>query len=214
MNLIEFIKKIFVKKQLSFEEMKKRTRILVIDDKKFPYQSKFQNDGYSIDKWNHAKSLTQLETNYYDIILLDQHGIGKGEITDGMTLIKYIKKVNPAQIIIAYSQSKFSLSDAAFFKAADGCLDKNEDYCVFKEKVDDLIRKRFSPEHYTHIIKSVLQENGEPFSESEIHEVYRRLKKQKFASAEHYISKMKLPVDILKICISIISIARKVYTGI
>jgi hypothetical protein len=204
---------IFGAKQPSFEDMKQRTRILVIDDKRFPYQSRFQNDGYSIDKWNYAKSLTPLETNYYDIILLDQHGIGKGDITDGMTLIKHIKKINPAQIIIAYSQSKFSLSDVSFFNAADGCLDKNEDYCVFKGKVDSLIIKRFSPEYYAEVIKIILQTKGESFTESEVRGICKYLKKHKFRSAEQCLSKMKLSLDVAKICLSVISIAKTVLTG-
>ena len=47
---------------LSLEEIKKRSRILVIDDNEFFYLELFRNDEYSIDKWDDVEDLSKLET--------------------------------------------------------------------------------------------------------------------------------------------------------
>jgi hypothetical protein len=36
---------------IPFSEIKKRARMLVIDDSDFPYQTLFERDGYTLEKW-------------------------------------------------------------------------------------------------------------------------------------------------------------------
>ena len=62
----------FQKKQwpkLELDEIRKRARILVIDDNEFAYQPLFENDGYTIEKWDDLDDLPKLEKGYFDIIL-------------------------------------------------------------------------------------------------------------------------------------------------
>lgn len=63
--------------QLSLEEIKKRARILIIDDMGFAYGDLFRSDGYAIDEWKDVESLSRLEEGDFDLILLDVHGVGK-----------------------------------------------------------------------------------------------------------------------------------------
>ena len=63
--------------EISYDEMKKRSRLLVIDDGPFPYASLFHRDGYTIERWDVDTDMPKLESGYYDLILLDIQGVGK-----------------------------------------------------------------------------------------------------------------------------------------
>jgi len=131
--------------QISFDEIKKRARLLVIDDHGFPYQGLFERDGYTIEKWPDVTDLPKLESGYYDIVLLDLHGVGREQSADqGLGILRHLRRVAPAQITIAYSNADWSLRYQEFFNLADAVLPKSSDYVDFKRQVDDLLQKRFS----------------------------------------------------------------------
>jgi CheY-like chemotaxis protein len=91
---------------VAFDEMKKRARLLVIDDNDFPYQSLFDRDGYTLDKWNDVDDLSKIESGYFDIILLDLQGVGIAQSAEqGLGVLKHIRRKNPCQILIAYSNA-------------------------------------------------------------------------------------------------------------
>jgi len=141
--ILGFRKKGF--KPLSWEEIKKRARILVIDDSEFYYRQLFENDGYTIEKWEDVEDLSKLESGHFDLILLDIQGVGRNQSTEeGLGILKHINKTCPSQIVIAYSNADWSLKYKEFFDMADAALDKSDDYVVFKRKVDDLLKQRFS----------------------------------------------------------------------
>lgn len=132
-----------------YEEVKKRARILVIDDNEFPYRELFVRDGYNIDKWNDIDNLPLLERGYYDIILLDIQGVGRNESEEqGFGILKHLRTTSPAQIIVAYSNSDWALKYQQFFDMADDRLDKRQDYVDFKRIVDRLLKERFSVGFY------------------------------------------------------------------
>ena len=129
----------------SMDEIRKRARVLVIDDVEFAYLYLFKKDGYTIDKWNDVDDLPKLESGYYDIVLLDIQGVGK-ELSQeqGLGILKHLRKTCPAQIIIAYSNADFSLKYQRFFRMADETLSKSDDYVQFKRIVDRFLADRFS----------------------------------------------------------------------
>lgn len=130
----------------TFEEIKKRARLLVIDDDTFAYLDLFQRDGYAIEQWPDVIDLTKLENGAFDLILLDVQGVGKAisPSEQGLGVLHHLRKVAPAQVVIAFSNSDFSLKYQDFFLLADAVLPKSADYVDFKRKVDDLLRERFS----------------------------------------------------------------------
>ena len=143
--------------QLTFDEIKKRARILVIDDNDFPYQELFEREGYSIDKWEDIIDLQKLEDGYYDIILLDIQGVGASHTEEqGFGILKHLRSTSPTQIVIAYSNSDWSLKYQEFFDLADSRLDKRADYVEFKRTVDSLLRERFSLGFYINRIEKAL----------------------------------------------------------
>ena len=62
---------------ISADEIRKRSRILVIDDEDFLYFDLFERNGYNIRKWNDIEDLEKLVNAEYDVSLLDIQGIGK-----------------------------------------------------------------------------------------------------------------------------------------
>lgn len=142
---------------LSLEEIRKRARLLVIDDEEFVYKSLFENDGYVIDKWNDVENLSKLEDNYFDIILLDVQGVGSALSADqGLGILQHIRERAPAQIVIAFSNADFSLKYQTFFERADAVLSKGADYVEFKRKVDGLLVQRFSLGFYVNRISAAI----------------------------------------------------------
>jgi CheY-like chemotaxis protein len=142
--------------QPSLEEIKKRSKILVIDDNDFAYEALFKRDGYTIEKWDDVVNLSKLENNYFDIILLDIQGVGQNESEEeGFGVLKHIRAKSPAQIVIAFSNADWSLKYQDFFDLADRKLAKTQDYVEFKRTVDDLLTKRFDPYFYTEKIGKI-----------------------------------------------------------
>jgi len=134
---------------LSDDEIRKRSRILVIDDQDFTYLPLFKKDNYAVDKWDDVLDLQKLESGYYDVILLDIQGVGKSHSPEqGLGVLKHLKKVNPAQLVIAFSNADWSLKYREFFTLADASLAKNEDYFQFKQTLDRLLTQRFSLHFY------------------------------------------------------------------
>jgi len=131
---------------LSMDEVRKRAKILVIDDMEFTYLPLFAKDGYTFEKWNDVDDLPKLESGYYDIILLDIQGVGAAQShhEQGLGVLRHLRQTCPAQIVIAYSNADFSLKYHEFFKLADRTLAKTADYVEFKRTVDQLLAQRFS----------------------------------------------------------------------
>lgn len=142
---------------LSLEEIKKRARLVVIDNEEFPYLPLFRRDEYQIEHWPDVKDLPRLEENYFDIILLDIRGVGRDQTVDeGLGILRHLRQVSPAQIIIVYSSSSYPLSFQDALRQADAVLAKGVDYIDFKRKVDDLLRERFSLGFYLGRIRQLL----------------------------------------------------------
>lgn len=153
--------------QLGMDEIRKRARILVIDDSDFGYLPLFEKEGYTIEKWNDVDDLNKLESGYYDILLLDIQGVGREQSKEqGFGILKHLRGTSPAQIIITYSNAKYSMDTKyqEFFQMADATLAKSEDYVNFKSTVDDLLRDRFTLNFYlgriTTLAEPQIADNG------------------------------------------------------
>jgi DNA-binding response OmpR family regulator len=147
------------------DEVRKRARILVVDDDEhaFPYKL-LQKEGYNVQYWPKIENLRDLESAEYDLIVLDIYGVATKDVStsDGLGVLEHIKRVNPAQLVIAYSGQKYDLSQASFWKLADDYLGKPSSLIDCKEKIDLLLRKSFTPAHYWHAIADALAGAGVP----------------------------------------------------
>lgn len=142
--------------EIPFDEIRKRARILVVDDQDFAYRTLFERDGYTLEKWSDIERLSDLEEGAFDVILLDLQGVGRQESADqGFGVLRHLREKAPAQIIVAYSNADWGLQYQEFFKLADAVLPKSADYMDFKRQIDELLTKRFSLGFY---VNRVLRE--------------------------------------------------------
>lgn len=127
------------------EAIRKHARVLVIDDMDFPAQVQFERDGYHFERWPEVKNVSQLTDGHYHLILLDIHGVGLNEDPklQGLGILKHIKHLNPAQLVILYSSQRQWISKREHLVLADAVLDKSSSYLDYKQAVDDLLRRRF-----------------------------------------------------------------------
>jgi DNA-binding NtrC family response regulator len=139
--------------------LRKRTRILVIDDDEnsFPFEI-MRSEGYAIDHWPKVQSLDKLERGEYDIIVLDIGGVAK-EYTqdDGLGILEHVKNANPAQIIVAFSGQSFDLSKNRFWRLADDSLSKPVDATKCKRMLDNLIENKMTLSHYWGTVVEILK---------------------------------------------------------
>jgi CheY-like chemotaxis protein len=140
------------------ETLRKRAKILVIDDHAFPAQKLFERDGYHFERWAQIRNLSQLTDGHYDIILLDVQGVGLNESPElqGLGILSHVKESNPSQIVIVYTAQPQKISMRAIIETADDVLDKDASYVEYKQAVDKLLRARATPGYFIAVINREL----------------------------------------------------------
>ncbi len=147
------------------EELRKRVKILVVDDNEehFPYQL-LRDNGYTIEWWGNVTSdkLERMERGDFDIIILDIKGITDNSVSEseGLGILKRIKSVNPAQVVVAFSGHSFDLNKTEFWRLADDTLSKPVSIVKAKELIDRLINEKITITNYWNAIKTILISEG------------------------------------------------------
>jgi DNA-binding response OmpR family regulator len=158
----------FPRKKLSdvpappFAEVKKRTKVLVIDDQpdSFPFDL-MRREGYSVEHWPRVESIAPLEEGNYDIIILDIQGVAQHiSPDDGLGVLELIKKANASQVVVAFSSHSFDLSRNRFWKLADDSLCKPVNVAMCKRLIDTLIETKRTPQHYWMTVSALLIRQG------------------------------------------------------
>jgi len=197
--------------QISIGDQIKRTRILVIDDNEdeFPFKV-LRAEGFSIDYWPDIKDLSKLEHSFYDIIILDICGIGLeyDEANEGVGILRHIKRVNPAQIVVAYSGQAHESSRIPFFKLADQYVPKPANALTWRECLDDLIQTKLTTHYFWNCLKQILEQND--CSQDQIKSIEQlviRVVKGKKINLNHKIQQILGTVDNLA---TVVAIAAKI----
>ena len=149
--------------KLPLSELRKRARILVVDDDPTAFPHKLlTKEGYNVTYWRTIDNIRDLESGEYDIIVLDIEGITPPTVstTGGIGILTHIKKYNPGQIVIAYSGHKYDLRHADFWNIADDYLGKPSSLLDCKEKIDSLLEREFTATYYATVLKQLLSDNG------------------------------------------------------
>lgn len=158
----------------NIEEIKKRIKIVVIDDDEasFPYKL-LSSSGYTIEWWPNVdeRGLERLEKGQYDIIILDLNDIATPSIssTDGIGILERLKEVNPAQIIVAFSGQSYDIEKTQFFTTADDTLSKPVDFVKAKSLIDRIIDQKITINYFWSSINSYLVK--EKISKRKIHKI-------------------------------------------
>jgi hypothetical protein len=185
----------------SFDELKRRARIVVIDDENsFPVRL-FQDEGYSIDKWDSVKDYSKLENGHFDIIVLDIKGVAQHiSEDDGLGVLTNLKNYNPAQIIISYSQHSYDLNKVQFFQRADENIAKPSDYLKIKGIIDNLITSKFKPERYINALTELLRKNNvdNPNAKKLNSDLAKAIKNQRMPNWDKTLEFLKSRPDLFK----------------
>jgi CheY-like chemotaxis protein len=195
-----------------FNDLKKRTRILVIDDEEcsFPF-GLLKKEDYAIDHWPKVRDLQTLEKGVYDIIILDIKGVAEDyDRNDGLGILEHLKQVNPSQIIVAFSGQSFDLSKNRFWRLADDALAKPVDVTTCKRVIDRLIEKKVTFQHYWGGVEDILVREGVPHKDIRKLEgrVSRALKRRdKDAACEL----LRGALDKAELAIRLVAIGAKLY---
>lgn len=152
-------------KSFSLQELRKRTKIVVIDDDKdaFPVQA-LQDEGYTIEYWPGVQSIDRLERGDFDIIVLDIAGVAQkfSPDEDGFGVLQHVKWHNPAQIIVAFSGQSFDLSKQEFFKLADDTMPKPVSALKCRQVLDELIESKMTVRHLWETIVVLMRAEAVP----------------------------------------------------
>ena len=151
-------------KPLSLVDLRKRVKIVVIDDDENAFPTRIlQDEGYTIEHWPEVKSLDRLERGDFDIIVLDIAGVaGRFAPDDGLGILDHLKRHNPAQIIVAFSGQSFDLSKQRFFDMADDVLPKPVNALKCKQILDQLIEAKFTVEHMWNSVVVIMRRENVP----------------------------------------------------
>ncbi len=133
--------------KLPREELLRRSRILIIDDEPPDLindlkAARFAVDHvFDIDKSN----LDIIDRPLYDLVLLDFGKVGTHFGDDeGLSLLKHIKRVNPAIVVLTYTSKALKTEYADFYRLADGVLAKDAGISESMEKIEASLRKAHS----------------------------------------------------------------------
>jgi CheY-like chemotaxis protein len=121
---------------------------LIIDDEEPQLRQDLEGLGFAITwaKDIDQKLQQQIESGIFDLILLDFAGVGASMGPDqGLDILRHVKRVCPAVIVLAYTSKSLDSSKADFYIIADGVLPKDAGIKESLEKVEEALRKAMSP---------------------------------------------------------------------
>jgi CheY-like chemotaxis protein len=109
-------------------ELIRRGRIAVLDDESPEMLKDLRDQGLSVDHLHSTEdaNFTRLQSAFYDLLLLDYGGIGgRFGKDEGLDVLRFLKRVNPALRILAFTARTFDASKADFFRLCDGVVKKD-----------------------------------------------------------------------------------------
>jgi DNA-binding response OmpR family regulator len=130
------------------EQLIKNSRIVIIDDEEPQLKQDLEQRGFAV---TYAKDIEmnlqqQIESGIYDLIILDFAGVGTSiGPEEGLSILRHVRRVSPAVIILAYTSKALDSSKADFYRLTDGVLSKDSGIGESQEKVEDALRKAHSP---------------------------------------------------------------------
>ena len=132
----------------------------MIDDERPDLVDDLTASRFSVD---YSEDITRenidlIDRPLFDLILLDFGGVGKEFGDDqGLSLLRHIRRVNPATVVIAYTSKALKSQHADFFRLVDGVLSKDAGIAESTEKIEEELRKAHS---IANIWKGLLQVAG------------------------------------------------------
>lgn len=133
---------------LTRESLIQGGRIVVIDDETPLLIEEMRREGFAVDHDTTGQDLHKLESQIYDVAIIDYHGVGQKLGTmQGLDLLKYIRRVSPRTRLIAYTSRSLSASESDFFRLSHAVLPKDLGLGDSLALIETELKKAFSKEH-------------------------------------------------------------------
>lgn len=142
-----------------FEKSKFKARIAFIDDEEISHIKRLQSDGYNITHFPDIDNIDDFIRKKYHVVVLDIQGIGQkiAPKTEGWGILKYLKSTCPNTVVIMYTGAEWSITKyKTEADEADDFIGKDLEFLDFKAKLDDGIKKAFSPNYHFNIEKKII----------------------------------------------------------
>lgn len=145
--------------QDEFEKAKFKARIAFVDDEEIAHVERLRSDGYNIHTASDIENIDDFLRKQYHVVVLDIQGVGQSisPKSEGWGILKYIKNESPNVVVIMYTGAEWSITkykDEA--DKADDFIGKDLEFLDFKAKLDNGIRKAFSPEFHFEIERAII----------------------------------------------------------
>jgi len=157
------------------EELVRRSRILIIDDERPDLVDDLSAAHFSVD---HVDDITPenmgtIERPLYDLVLLDFGGVGTQFGNDhGLSLLKHLKRVNPAIVVLTYTSKALETKHADFYRLADGVLAKDAGIQESLERIEDGLRKAHSLDNVWNGLLSITGVEAGSSKDTELQALY------------------------------------------
>lgn len=144
-------------KELTPEELenaKFKARIAFIDDEEISHIERLQEDGYNITQFDDIDNIDDFLRKKYNVVILDIQGVGQkiSPKSEGWGILKYLKNANPNLVVIMFTGAEWSITKyKSEADKADDFIGKDLEFLDFKSKLDDGIKKAFSPSYHFEI---------------------------------------------------------------
>jgi DNA-binding NarL/FixJ family response regulator len=138
------LKKIFKKKPLSIEEIKKRAQVLFIDDESYDsLLESIRGAGWNVRQVKEIYNFDSEEVKNADVIFVDYKdvGIALTPTEEGIGLLKTLKRKYPEKHFIFYSGYAGFIPGHEIHDIADGWIPKNSDPYVYVERIEMAAKK-------------------------------------------------------------------------
>jgi DNA-binding response OmpR family regulator len=133
------------------DELVRRSRILIIDDERPELIDDLQRSHFAVDYEPDIRPenlAEKLDSRLYDLILLDFGQVGEGIGKEqGLSILRHIKRVNPAVVVLAYTSKALGTEYADFYRLADGVLAKDAGVAESMRRIEEALQKSHSVEN-------------------------------------------------------------------
>lgn len=137
-----------IKTVMPREELVRRSRILVVDDERPDLIDDLHGSFFSVDYAPDIKAddlSKKLDARLYDLVLLDFGQVGEAIGKEqGLSILRHIKRVNPAMVVLAYTSKALPTEHADFYRLADGVLPKDAGIADSMKRIEEALQKAHS----------------------------------------------------------------------
>lgn len=153
--MLDWLKQLFSSSSLSSfddavtrERIIQNGRIIFIDDETPLLISELQKSGFAVDHDQTGDDLSKLDSQLYDVAIVDFYGVGKRLGTgQGLELLKHIRRVSPRTRLMAYTSRSLSANESEFFRLSHVVLPKDMGLGDSMALIETQLRAAFSKQH-------------------------------------------------------------------